>query len=197
VRIGAGNLGVRDMSGDFEKCVGQTLDIEKGYVDNPNDVGGATNFGLSLRFLQRLTTIDKNGYAEGDIDHDGHIDVDDIKKLTIEDVYRILKTHFWDVLPTAELDVPMSIKWKVFDISVNCSPAQAIRTLQRALRVEPDGDFGEISKKALSTMPIDTILTGLSQYQMRYYTDCVVNRPANLTFLKGWTDRAFKQLENI
>jgi lysozyme family protein len=180
---------------DFEICIAKTLDIEMGFVDNPNDAGGATNFGLSLRFMQRLSDTDKDGYADGDIDRDGDVDIDDIKKLTLPNVHRILKAYFWDTLPVNEASVPLSIKWKLFDISVNCSPVQAIKMLQRALKVEADGVFGIKSWESLHTLSTDTVLAGLAEQQMKHYSACVVNRPANLTFLRGWTERAFEQLE--
>jgi lysozyme family protein len=180
--------------GSFETCVAQTLDIEKGYVDNPNDAGGATNFGLSLRFLKKLADADKDGFVDGDIDKDGDVDIDDVKHLTLEDDRRILKSYFWDMLPMAPFEGQIKVQWKLFDIAVNCSPAQSIKILQRAVGVEADGLVGVKTLTAAKTMPEDTLLQKLSYHQLRYYNQCVWNRPANLAFLKGWTERADKQL---
>lgn len=37
----------------FEDFVKVILKHEGGYVDHPNDPGGATKYGISLRFLQK------------------------------------------------------------------------------------------------------------------------------------------------
>jgi lysozyme family protein len=191
-----GELSNEEIMTAYEMCAAQTLDIEKGFVDNPNDAGGATNFGVSLRFLKRLVDIDKDGYVDGDIDRDGDVDVDDIKKLTLPDVYRIMKTYFWDELPiTADESVPIKIRWKMFDIAINCSPIRAIKLLQQALGVDADGVWGIMSWKALKTTPEERILCALSQRLMKYYSQCVANKPTNLPFLVGWTDRAFTQFK--
>lgn len=182
---------------DFEKCIAKTLDIEKGFVDDPNDAGGATNFGVSLRFLQKLIDTDRDGYVDGDIDKDGDVDVDDIKKLTLDDVHRIMRTYFWNELPFIETNIPLSIKWKVFDISIHCSPLRAVKILQKALKIIPDGVWGIKSYNALQTANTDSLLNSISKEQMKYYSSIIVNRPANLKFLKNWTWRAFEQLEEI
>ena len=46
---------------DFKQAIAKVLKNEGGYVDNPNDLGGTTNFGISLRFLQ---SIDKTATKE-------------------------------------------------------------------------------------------------------------------------------------
>ena len=48
---------------------------EGGYVDDPDDPGGATRFGISLRLLKKMGKL-------GDIDGDGDIDADDIRRLS-------------------------------------------------------------------------------------------------------------------
>ncbi len=61
---------------NFEKAVEKVLEHEGGYVDHKNDPGGATNYGISLRFVKQSTGIDL------DVDGDGDIDADDIKAMT-------------------------------------------------------------------------------------------------------------------
>lgn len=49
-----------DMEKRFEVCVARTLRHEGLYVDHPSDAGGATNYGISLRFLKRLQDVDRD-----------------------------------------------------------------------------------------------------------------------------------------
>jgi len=182
---------------NFNVCIRATLEIERGFVNDPNDAGGATNYGLSFRFLKKLGDADKNGFVDGDIDQDGDVDIEDVKALTLEDVDRILKTYFWDELPMAVFENRIKIQWKLFDIAVHCSPLQSIRILQKAVKQSPDGLVGIKTLTAANGMEEDTLLLKISFEQLKYYNYCVINRPQNLKFLKNWTWRADKQLETL
>ena len=72
---------------DYKRLVPFVLSHEGGFVNNKHDHGGATNMGITL------ATWKKVGY---DIDHDGDIDVDDLKKLGVKDFERVFKRNFWD-----------------------------------------------------------------------------------------------------
>lgn len=59
----------------WKRAADHVLKVEGGYVDDPNDAGGATNWGISLRFV-------KQSGVDLDIDGDGDIDAEDMKALT-------------------------------------------------------------------------------------------------------------------
>ncbi len=67
---------------------------EGGYVNDPDDPGGATNYGVTLATLQRLG-IDKTG--------DGRVDVADVRALTRADAERIFVEHYFRRPRLAEL----------------------------------------------------------------------------------------------
>ena len=79
--------------GCFEKAHAFVARMEGGFVDDPADPGGTTNYGVSLRFLK------SQGLEAGDIDGDGDIDADDIRALTPERAAGVLRRAFWDVFP--------------------------------------------------------------------------------------------------
>ena len=63
------------------------LSWEGGYANDPDDPGGATNRGVTIGTWRQV------GY---DKDGDGDIDVDDLKKITVEDaVHSGLGTPPW------------------------------------------------------------------------------------------------------
>lgn len=64
------------------------LSFEGGFVDHPNDPGGATNRGVTIA-TWRSVGYDKDG--------DGDIDVDDLRIITAQDaIDRVMKPHYWD-----------------------------------------------------------------------------------------------------
>ena len=108
------------------------LKWEGGFVNDPADLGGATNMGATIG------TWKSCGY---DKDGDGDIDVDDLRLLTREDVVnRVLKPHYWDRwkadLITSQSVANILVDW------VWASGAHGIKIPQRLLGVTVDGIVG-------------------------------------------------------
>ena len=104
-----------------EQIATEIVAREGGYVNDPDDPGGATNFGVTLATLQRLG-IDKTG--------DGRVDIRDVKALTRADAERIFVEHYFRKPRLAEL--PASVQASVFDMYVNAG-SNAVKILQRML----------------------------------------------------------------
>lgn len=109
----------------FKTALEFTLKWEGKYVNHINDAGGATNFGISLPYAEKLK-LDK--------DKDGDTDAEDIKLLTIEDAVVLYKRDYWDANRCGDLPFPLSIC--AFDSFVNHSPNAVRRMLKEA-----DGDW--------------------------------------------------------
>ena len=103
----------------MEQIATEIVAREGGYVNDPDDPGGATNFGVTLATLQRLG-IDRTG--------DGRIDARDVKALTRADAERIFVEHYFRKPRLAEL--PASVQASVFDMYVNAG-ANAVKILQK------------------------------------------------------------------
>lgn len=99
---------------------------EGGYVNDPDDPGGATKYGVTIGTMQRLGR-DKDG--------DGRVTNQDVKLLTKDDAEEIFLDHYY-VKPRISL-LPESVQPSVFDMYVNAG-ANAVRILQRLLN-----DMGE------------------------------------------------------
>lgn len=102
-----------------EQIAAEIVAREGGYVNDPDDPGGATNFGVTLATLQRLG-LDKTG--------DGRVDVRDVKALTRADAQRVYVEHYFRKPRLAEL--PETVQASVFDMYVNAG-TNAIKILQR------------------------------------------------------------------
>lgn len=161
---------------------------EGGFVDDPSDAGGATKWGVSLRYLRA------NGHLKFDMDDDGDLDVDDIFNLTetaAEEVYKDIWTHLgaWRIKQ-------QPVATKVFDMAVNMGSKQAVRCLQRALRsnsysVVEDGILGPRTA-ALVNLCGPGLLAALRSEAACVYRQIVISKPQNLKFYDGWLSRAYQ-----
>lgn len=191
----------------FEHAFADLLGIEGGFVDDPVDRGGATKYGISLRFLKAEGQIDEDldGYADFDLDMDGDIDGADIRKLTVGDAKSLYKRSFWEALDCESFPEP--IGEMLFDQGVNGGNHAAKKLLQQAINavlragryrtmpLEEDGRIGGITRAVFSSMwkrhPDELVIEYREAVKDRYIA-IVRRNPDQAKFLKGWLNRAEK-----
>jgi len=157
------------------------LGHEGGLVNNPNDPGGQTKYGISLLFIKGLTL------ADGDIDHDGDIDSNDIKALTIEDSKELYKKFFWNPLHLEKL-VNEELKLNLFDHGVNAGTKTAVKLLQRILSLDDDGSIGNMTITAANNYT-GNIIEEYKKARENYYLAIIAKNPKLSVFKNGWFNR--------
>ena len=120
------------------------LEHEGGFVNHPNDPGGATNMGVTLK------TWKSQGY---DKDGDGDIDVVDLKKITKQDAIKMLKNNYWSRWFADQIDSQVVANILVDWVWI--SGAWGIKIPQRLLGLKEDGIVGYQTMRALKES-IDT-----------------------------------------
>ena len=80
---------------DFKLAMPTVLFHEGKFVNDLLDGGGCTNYGVSLRFLLTTGDLDGDTWQDGDLNHDGKINIEDIRLLTELEAIRIYKNYFW------------------------------------------------------------------------------------------------------
>jgi lysozyme family protein len=174
------------MEDNFNKTLDFTLEHEGGYVDNPADPGGATNRGISFRFLKGI---------------DSSTTKSDIVNMTLERASEIYRTYFWRSCYCDEL--PSLVDSVVFDTAVNMGTGTSIKLLQKSLNdlygtnLKVDGSFGPITQSAVEEI-VDTLEFAKDIIDRRrdYYTSLANNKPRFRVFLRGWMNR-INDLENF
>lgn len=169
----------------FEAAAPVILAHEGGYVDDASDPGGATKYGISLRFLREQGL---------DLDHDGDIDAADVRGLTKTAALAIYRERFWDAYGLDRI-VDSQVATKVCDMMVNLGPKRGIRLLQRALRecgeqVEVDGVLGPKSIVAVNRCEARELLLELVYQHAGYYNTLVAIKPRFEKYINGWRKRA-------
>jgi|SRR6056297_1420168 lysozyme family protein len=166
---------------------------EGGFVDHPDDPGGATNFGVTIHTLRRLGI---------DLDGDGRSEVADLRQLSRAQAVDIFIDHYFTRPGIARL--PEVLHASVFDMQVNAG-GNAVRILQRLLRemgqeIAVDGVIGPqtiaAAQAAVNEAP-DHIADAYGIARRNYYFRIAEARPALRKFARtraggkgGWIRRA-------
>ena len=153
----------------FDDIIEVVLHHEGGYVNDPKDPGGETNFGIAKR---------------------SHPDVD-IKNLTEEGAKEIYKEHYWDRNKVE--DLPENLRHIYFDMCVNQGRSRAVRIMQRAANakganLKVDGGMGPKTIAAMDGVELDRVRA----YRVKYYADLVTRKPDLEKFYFGWFRRGLE-----
>lgn len=91
------------MKSNFNKCCDLLLKDEGGYSNDPDDNGGATNFGITIVDYRKY--LNKNGTPN------------DVKNMKVADARVIYKSKYWDALNCDSLS--SGVDYTVFDYGAN------------------------------------------------------------------------------
>lgn len=176
-----------------EQIAEEIVAREGGFVNDPDDPGGATNFGVTIHTMRRLGL---------DLDRDGNVDVGDVRALSRAQAVTIFIDHFYRRPGIAGL--PEALRASVFDMYVNAG-ANAVKILQRLLRemgeaVDVDGLIGPQTQaaaaRAAQAAP-DHIGDAYGIARRNYYLALADARPTSRKFARarsggkgGWILRA-------
>ncbi|TCS62570.1 putative peptidoglycan binding protein [Varunaivibrio sulfuroxidans] len=180
----------------FTAAVETVLKHEGGFSADPNDPGGATHYGISLRYLLSIHAVDTDGdgFSDFDFDRDGDIDAHDIRAMTRGAAIEIYRDHFWT--PNGYGDLPPFVGPKVFDLAVNMGPRQAHKLLQRAARaceanLTDDGVLGPKTRAAIAGLPPMQVVAATRSEAAGFYRTLIAEKPKLEIYRTGWLRRAY------
>lgn len=122
--------------------------MEGGWSNDPQDPGGATNFGITLAVFAswRGTRLTQQSQATL---------IKQLKAIAPETVRAIYEARYWTPSCAPELPAPLALMH--FDAAVNHGVGTAMRFLQQAVGVEADGEMGPQTRAAIART--DTLAT--------------------------------------
>lgn len=153
------------MQGDFDRAVELILKHEGGYVNDPDDPGGETNFGIS-----------KRSYPN-----------ENIKDLTRDRAKMLYKRDYWDRVRGDELPWPLAVI--AFDMAVNAGVGTSIKLLQESLGVTVDGALGPVTLQKAQAAGRAAVVKYSRLRIVRYSA-----MPGWGKFGKAWTQRTLETM---
>ena len=181
----------------FDDAFKIVLDFEGGYVNDPDDKGGETNYGITA---STLNSAKVKGWIPLNVT---------IQNIKIEHAKIIYKKGYWDAVQADSLPHPLDLI--MFDSAVNHGPNAAVKLLQKSLNallpyteLVVDGIIGPLTLRAVNNYVGLGIVPGMyPNSNIRYlcmdvlmnrielYLSIVTNNKSQEKFLKGWLNRVF------
>lgn len=162
----------------FEQALGFTLEFEGGYVNDPADLGGATNAGVTQATYNRYRA------AKG-------LTKQPVRMLSRDELNDIYYNGYWLASHCEKMPAPVATV--VFDTAVMRGPKNAIAMLQKRLGVKVDGVVGAITLAKFATMNRGAAMelaASLAKDRADFHRYRVTVNPSQQKFLRGWLRRA-------
>lgn len=162
---------------NVEKLAPFILKWEGGFVNDPDDLGGATNKGVTLATYMQYCR--KKGYPVPTVER--------LKNLSEREWTEIMKTMYWD-------------RWKADRIAnqsvanilvdwVWASGVHGIKRPQKILGVAVDGIVGSQTLAAVNAKDAKELFFAIKADRIRFIDEICKARPANEKFRRGWMNR--------
>lgn len=140
-------------------------------TDHINDPGGKTKWGITEKVAR------ENGFTGNMAD------------LTMGMAMSIAQNQYWDAVKADEL--PVEIRYLMFDSAFNSGVRQSIKWLQRACKINDDGIIGPQTLAALQKHDPNILKMKICGQRINFLT----NLQTFNVFGKGWTRRIAEILE--
>ncbi len=179
-----------------QKIAREIVKREGGFVNDPDDPGGATKFGVTIHTMRRLGL---------DLDGDGDVDIADVKAVTADIAVDLYLDHYFRRPGIYRLPAPLQAT--VFDMYVNAG-SRAIKILQQVVNetgitdtpLAVDGGIGPLTLSAVTRAfddMGDLLVDAYGIARRDFYYRLADRRPASRKYARrrdggkgGWITRA-------
>ncbi|QHG86757.1 MULTISPECIES: glycoside hydrolase family 108 protein [Xanthomonas] len=167
---------------DFMQFFPTFLRFQGGFVDAPDDPGGATNMGISLAAFSQSAQATLGVQPS----------LETLQQLTVAQAATFYKTLYWDKLQGDAIQLqPLADILFYFYTEAGSAAAKLLQTLlgEMGQQVPIDGTFSAQTLAALQQVDQTQLYLRYKQGCVDYYTRLVAARPFLQRFLKGWLTR--------
>ncbi len=166
------------------QIIDKIIDVEGGYVNDPSDSGGETNFGITVARARA------SGY------------LGTMREMPRQTAFDIYAAKYWDAVRAGNLlALSQAVADEVVDTSVNMGPGRAGKFLQRALNVLNSGGSlyrdlvvdGKVGNATINSLRAyldrrdeETLVKALNCLQGAFYITLAERREKDERFVYGW-----------
>jgi lysozyme family protein len=148
---------------------------EGGYVNHPNDKGGPTNMGITIKTLSDYRGVPCT--------------IEDVIDLTYTEAAEIYKFVYiiepkFDEFGLEELSLEF-----VLDSSCHHGPARTLKIIQKALQLKVDGVCGPVTVAAVRAVPAGLFCSRFLAERIRFFGQIITKDPSQSVFAAGWMAR--------
>lgn len=160
------------------ELVPHILKWEGGFVNDPDDLGGATNKGVTFKTYKHYCKMTGKPVPS----------MGDLMRLSDEEFEDILKTLYWNACK-ADFIESQSVANAIVDWAWHSGTATAVKEVQNILGVKTDGIIGNITLAAINSKSPLPLFGAIQQARISYLERICNARPANQKFMRGWLRR--------
>lgn len=158
---------------DFREYAPKLLQIEGGFVNHPNDLGHATNMGVTIQTYRDYCGKEKT--------------IKDLQNMSYDVWNRIMKDLYWDRCKADEIE-NQPLAEIIADWCVN-SGAAGIRKVQEIVGCKPDGIVGPITLSMINASDARGLFERIWNARQQFYVNIVKKNPSQKVFMNGWMNR--------
>lgn len=162
-----------------DAIIDEILAAEGGYVDDPDDRGGPTHFGITQATLSEWRGEQASRQ--------------DVRALT-EDEAREIYRHRYLEEPRID-ELPARLQPLLVDSAVQHGTGLAVRWLQEAAGTTTDGVIGPVTLEAVRDAPVPDLYRQVLAKRIRYYGWIISNDHSQARFALGWMRRVSRFVE--
>lgn len=185
-----------DNDNSFSRAHAFTAHWEGGFSDHPDDNGGLTAYGASLKFVKGIAATQQGRDFLQRIGFRLPVNKASMRSVTPDMARAMFKREFWDRLRLD--DMPFRPACALYDAAVNSGCAQSVRLAQRGynacargsnVALDVDGILGPKTRAALAC-DTDALIRAVIQARRIFYEGLARDDPSQAVFLEGWLNRA-------
>lgn len=157
----------------FDEYAPKLLRLEGGYAWHPEDKGGPTCCGITLKVYQQY-------YGEGKTK-------EELRDIKYGEFCHIMKDGYWDKVKGDKID-NQSLAELMADWCVN-SGLSAVRKMQEIIGCKPDGIVGPITLSLINSSDAESLFERIWNARHQHYINIVKRSPSQKVFMNGWMNR--------
>ena len=175
-------------NGKFNSIIDKNLEHEGGYVNDKNDRGGETKYGITKPFMEEYKYALPGEKAIP------------IRDLTVDDA-KLLYKAMWDRYNLGYIR-DKDLAYVIYDYMINSYAGTAAKRVQEILNtrgaaLKVDGQIGEKSLNAIHNSDYKWLIDEILKNRQYYHQQDVYKNPKQVKYYAGWMNRLNKISEAV